>query len=380
MDKSIHYISSMSHASQKYNLKQFPAATSKIEYILETLKSEGYHVKLVSSAGTLNRKFTIVPFSRYKYDMFEEDILLPSIGSKYKWIRALNIPLLWIALMIYIIFNVKKNDKVLVYHSLSYAGPLIIMKRIKRFELVLEVEEIYQDVREHSKRVERNEYKTFTIADKYIFSTELLNEKLNINKKPCLIISGTYKVEVDRICKFNDENIHVVYAGTFDPTKGGALAAAAAEYLPKNYHVHIIGFGSKDDTNMLLKKIDEISKKTQATVTYDGLLNGEEYIRFLQKCDIGLSTQIPEAAYNETSFPSKILSYMANGLRVVSIRIRAIEMSEVGQVLHYYEESSPKAIANAIKSVDILGPYDSRELIRRLNENFIKNIKKLLEA
>ena len=144
--------------------------------------------------------------------------------------------------------------------------------------------------------------------------------------------------------------------------------------------MHIIGFGNSKDTKTVTDLISEISKKTEATITYDGLLSGEEYIQFLQKCDIGLSTQIPEAAYNETSFPSKILSYMANGLRVVSIRIKAIEISEVGQAVYYYEEPNPESIANAIISIDLNKPHDSRELIRRLDVNFTENIKKLLEV
>lgn len=46
-----------------------------------------------------------------------------------------------------------------------------------------------------------------------------------------------------------------MHAGTFDPRKGGAIAA---EYLPHNYHVHIIGFGLKCDTEQLKNKIKEI--------------------------------------------------------------------------------------------------------------------------
>lgn len=271
-----------------------------------------------------------------------------------------------------------RNEKVLVYHSMMLMTPIILAKRIKKFKLILEVEEIYQDVAEFSHRMKKNEYKFFNMADSYIFPTELLNQKLNVNNQPYSIIYGTYQVEEDRKGKFNDGKIHLVYAGTFDPRKGGALAAAA--YLPKDYHVHIIGFGSKDDTNMLLKKIDEISKITEATVSYDGLLSGEEYIQFLQKCDIGLSTQIPEAAYNETSFPSQILSYMANGLRVVSMCIRVVEISDIGQAVYYYDEPNAEAIANAIISIDINEPYNSRELIRKLDEDFVKNIKKLLEG
>ena len=118
------------------------------------------------------------------------------------------------------------------------------------------------------------------------------------------------------------------------------------------------------------KHILEIDEKSKAHVIYDGLLSGEEYIRFIQSCDIGLSTQNPDAAFNATSFPSKILSYLSNGLRVVSIRIPAIEGSDVGDKLFYYDEQTPKQIADAILSVDMAQAYDSRSDIVDLSNKF----------
>lgn len=273
-----------------------------------------------------------------------------------------------------------KGDTLVVYHSLAYVGLVRILKRLKGFRLVLEVEEIYADVT-GSDKARKKEYKLFRRADAYIFPTELLNEKLNSEHKPHCIIYGTYQVEENRHYSFNDGKIHVVYAGTFDPRKGGATAAAAAaEFLPENYHVHILGFGSKADTEQLKQVITKVSKKSAATVTYDGCLSGEAYIRFIQSCDIGLSTQNPNAAFNDTSFPSKILSYMANGLRVVSIRIPAIERSAIGDLVTYYDTQTPEAIAEAICKIDMNAPYDSRAEIQTLHENFVAQIQSLLEA
>jgi glycosyltransferase involved in cell wall biosynthesis len=245
--------------------------------------------------------------------------------------------------------------------------------------LILEVEEIYGKIIP-SKIFDRQENKIIEAADKYIFSTEMLKAKLNQNEKPYSVIYGTYQVEEDRSVKFDDKKIHVVYAGTFDPRKGGALAAAAAaEFLPENYHVHIIGFGSKEQIEKLQDTVDSINKKSKATVSYDGLLRGEDYILFLQKCHIGLSTQNPDAEYNDTSFPSKILSYMANGLRVVTIRIKAIETSAIGDKVYYYEKQNPKDIAEAILSIDLNEPYDSRKILKELDAKFSTEIKALLK-
>ena len=155
-------------------------------------------------------------------------------------------------------------------------------------------------------------------------------------------------------------------------------AVAAGEFLSENYHLHILGQGKEMDKRYLLEKIEEVSKKSKCIITYDGLKSGEEYIRFIQSCDIGLSTQNPNAAFNETSFPSKVLSYLANGLRVVSIRIKALEQSAVNDLLFYYDENSPQAIAEAIKGINLEAVYDSRKCIIELSKGFMQTIDCLI--
>ena len=123
--------------------------------------------------------------------------------------------------------------------------------------------------------------------------------------------------------------------------------------------------------------IEEISKKSKCTLTFDGLLSGEEFIRFLQSCDIGLSTQVPDAEFNETSFPSKILSYLANGLCVVSVRMKALEASEISHLLHYYDENAPDVIAGVIKSIDFSKNIDARTKLQSLDKKFIQDIAEL---
>ena len=354
------------------------AATTKMDYICSALNKCGYDVLIVSPSRTFNNKFykgKIIDLDeRNKLKLF---FTVPR-GNKIK--KALSLIIGDVYLLIYMVTKIKKDETILVYHNLGFRNIINWAKKIVGFKVILEVEEIYQDVTSFPSFFNKIEYKTFESADKYIFSTGLLNQKINIKNLPCAIAHGTYQVEPNNKTRFDDGKVHVVYAGTFDPRKGGALAAAAAaEYLPKGYHVHIIGFGSEEDIIHIQEVIKEASPKNQAAITYDGLLKGEEYIQFLQKCDIGLSTQNPNAKFNQTSFPSKILSYMANGLRVVTVRIEVIEKSAVGNVLYYYDKQTAESIANAILSVNLEEPYDSRNLIKDLDIEFTNNIKKLLE-
>lgn len=323
--------------NKEQNRKYVLSATNKMEYIARKLVSSCEMVEIVSASGTKN----IRGICRGKSIKIDSDISLKLFTTFGTNNRILNVFARWglkISMLAYILRNTKRGEPIIVYHSLGYMEVFKALIRLKKLKLILEVEEIYGDVINDA-RTTQKEMEFFKCADAYIFPTELLNKKINKQEKQHLVIHGTYQAEKVRISKseyrkahnWDEQKVHVVYAGTLDPRKGGTVAAAAAKYLPENYHIHILGFGSETDVQNMQKHISEIADECLCKVTYDGLMAGEDYIQFIQSCDIGLSTQNPDATFNETSFPSKILSYMANGLRVVSIRIPAIEESAIGQ-------------------------------------------------
>lgn len=354
------------------------AAVNKMNYICQAISSNGKKVRIIACG--MGAEENIAACEENIQENISVKYFNTKKSSKYRIFHLINLLRRNIILFKYIIKNVSENETIIVYHSLALMRCLWLAKKIKKFRMVLEVEEIYNDVILKSDRARQREVEFIQLADAYVFPTGLLNSELNKTGKPYVIIHGTYKAEPEIAEKPADGKIHIVYAGTFDPRKGGGLAAAAAaEYLPYNYHVHILGFGSDDEIKMMKDKIEEVNAKSEATVTYDGLLSGAEYTKFLQSCDIGLSTQNPDAAFNATSFPSKILSYMANGLRVVSIRIPAISESGVGSSVYYYDTQTPQNIAEAIKSINLNDDYNGRVKIIELDKQFRREITQLIE-
>lgn len=352
------------------------AATNKMNYIIDVLTENGYEVVVVSASVNRNGQKVRGEFKQIRNNVFLKTF--DSNISKIKLLRLFQFRFLKHKIKKYFRDTVKINDKLLIYHSLGYAKLYKWFYQKLKAKVILETEEIYTDVTKVRGYSQDKEIQCLAWADAYIFPTSLLNEKINKAQKPNVIIHGTYNVEKDYGDKFNDGKVHCVYAGTFDPRKGGVAAAAAGQFLNENYHVHILGFGAKKDEELLKKQIDDISSKTKCKITFEGLKSGEEYNRFIQKCDIGLSTQNPDAAFNDTSFPSKILSYMANGLRVVSIRFPAVENSAIGEFMYYYNEQTPQKIAEAISMVDLNDGYDGRKIISELDRNFEMQLKQML--
>lgn len=353
------------------------SAVNKINYIISALQtSYDSELTIVSASETLNTKYSSKKEIRLgdKLNL----ILFGSLGRKNLVTKFIDKFFIKLQLFRYLMKHAEKNETVILYHSPALIKTMMIAKKLKGFRLVLELEEIYADVANDSK-LRKKELALCQAADAFIFPTQLLDKAVNTKRKPAIIIHGTYQVEPDRNVRlFDKEHIHCVYAGTLDPRKGGGTAAVAAAFLPSNYHIHIIGFGNDKDKTQLENQIADLSRKCKATVSFDGLKSGEDYIQYVQSCDIGLSTQNPDASFNSTSFPSKVLSYLANGLHVVSIRIPAIEQSSVGDILSYYDTQTPEEIAKAILAIDLEDAYNSRARIASLDSAFCSDLLKVI--
>ena len=90
--------------------------------------------------------------------------------------------------------------------------------------------------------------------------------------------------------------------------------------------------------------------------------------------------QNPNAKFNDTSFPSKILTYLTNGLRVVSINIPAIEQSKIGKYIYFYHNQNSKEISKIIKKINLQDKLNIDKGIKQLNESTEKEFKKFIEV
>lgn len=372
----LYYIGYYADSQNKQNRKIVLSATNKMRYVFKVLTENNIDFQVVSSSMTTDKKYYSDSFEQVSEKMSFKQF--KTFGRKNILTKLIDRYFSKIQLFNYLMKTVKKDDVLLVYHSPFFCKLIPLIKKIKKCKIILEVEEVYADVN-GNKNLREKELYICNNADAFLFPTKMLSDAVNPNNKPYLLIHGTYMVEDDRENIFNDGKIHVVYAGTFDPRKGGGVAAKVAEFLDERYHVHILGFGSEQQTEDLKNEIEKISTLTKCSVTYDGCLSGEEYLNFIHSCDIGLSPQNPQASFNSTSFPSKILSYMSNGLRVVSIDIPAIKTSAVGDNLYYYQNQTPEEIAKTIMSIDLNDAYNGKEIISEMDKEFSNEIVSLLK-
>ena len=353
------------------------AASNVARYMAEVFSSF-CHVDIISPARTL----ATTGFFHGRGTKIADDITLtlpPTFGVKSRLLSKLMALFTQLWLLFKLLVETKQGETICVYHSLSLIPTIKIAKKIKNLRVILEVREIYTDVHDRVQSTKEKELDFFKIADGFIVASKLLNDLVNPNKLPSVLAPGIYKVESNRQEKFNDGKIHVVYAGTFRAIKGGAIAAVrTAEFLPENYVVHILGRGEPDVVKNLKEEIDNVSRRSKATLIYEGVLFGDDFKAFLQKCHIGLSTQNPEETFNNTSFPSKVLTYLVNGLAVVSAKVAPVVQSPVGEYVQYYEHQNPQEIAETIKSISPKQIIINDKLLNKLDLKLKENLKRVL--
>lgn len=358
-----------------------PAGTTVMHYVMDSLEHIKKETILISPAAAMKKlpreetqngahtKIVLLPTSKKPNN---HNILLRYFSILHDRKRLAN----------ELLAQLEDGDTLIVYHSLALMKTVRQIIKQRKITLILQVCEIYGDVLNND-RVKNKELSFFKLADKYIFQSEMLEDLINTANKPYSILYGTYMVTGNEAVAASitdvPHKIRCVYAGTLSAKKGGAVAAAAAAlHLTEKYHIHILGFGTDSSIQEIKDIVTEISQKSKCTISYDGCLSGQEYIDFISSCDVGLSTQNPSAAFNSTSFPSKILAYMANGLRVVTVRIPAVESSAVGECVYYYDHQDSESIANAIMNIDMYDGYDGKSTIKKLNDIFLESLQKLL--
>lgn len=352
------------------------AGTNKMEYVAKVLSKD------------LNLNVSLVSPSWYNYEyqtyngagnIYYDKIYYPkTVKTKGKILGYLNILYSNIWLTFFLLFKTSKNENILVYHSPWLALPIIISKKLKRFNLILEVEEIYGSVWKMPNFFNYLEKVIIEKADSYILVSEKLGKLLP--EKPSVVLYGSYWQLAKKATLVNNNNkIKVVYSGAIDSFLGGVFnLIESAKYLNTDFEIHILGYGSSDELSKLENAIEKNnSLQSTAAIYFHGVKYGDEFNAFLQDCHIGVNAQY-EGNHMNSAFPSKILTYLSNNLLVVSTNIASIKESSISQFINFSKDDSAKNIAECIENTSSQINTNHPNVIEKLEDGFIKGIGKLL--
>jgi len=380
MNKEIKYIGFYDIAETKNNRVATIAATNKMDYICTAINRAGFDVHLISPSwfGISDSKAKYASQTTLQLSPKKRITFCPSYNTKSKWGLYIKIIFTLIWLFFWLLFNVRRDEKILVYHVQWLSLPIRWAKKIKGFKLILEVEEIYGQVWKNKALLQKWEQKLIKDADYFIAVSDVLAEILGERVKA--IIYGNYSLPDFQANFIKTDTINVIYAGSIDHTKGGAYnAVKCANLLPENYKIHICGFGDADSILELEQEIMKVNaEQSREACLFHGLIPDNQFSDFLHSCQIAINPQ-QDGENMTTLFPSKIIKYLAHNLRVVSTRIKSIDKSSIAPLISFSENDQPEAIVKTILDLDINSKYNSREILRKLDIKFITLIQKLLE-
>lgn len=354
------------------------AGAKKMDYICDTIVKMGIKVDIVSPVFSNQVGFGYIPGED---SIIRDGVTLhlpPTFKAYTKIGRAIRVVMAYIWLFIYLLKEAKRNDKVLVYHTHEYVLPIVLAKKIKRFSIILQIEEKYSMI---WKLPLFNRWKEDLLlkqasCDALVVS-ESLADILNIEKP--IISYGSYQCYMGTINKIEHDNIVLVYTGLIDTDRnGGFLSMNAMAYLNDNYVLKLSGPIAEKDRSEFFKQLNSINNKlNRKAIEYLGILNDSDYESLLLSADIALNPQ-KEGAFGKFLFPSKILTYMSYELPVVTTAGDSIVKSEIADLLNIVDGYEPSDIAECIRKV-VPSPGDKmRSRLKKLDEAFLEKFRAIL--
>ena len=366
---NVFYFGYYTNNANPNNFIEFPGCNTKMSYIIDSIKYNGIRVKVIC----LGESFKFMKRKSLKIDDLEENLFIGTAKNKIFSRMYLNLQVLS-----YLFIKITKDDAVIFYHSL-YLLPFFKMARFfKKFKLIIEVEESYFAAWNKPMSWIRREISWLKGADSYLYVNDILANIID-NTVPYIVCYGNYNNSHQYIPKQEKigDSINLVYAGLLsdDYNSDVYLAIDSTSLLNDNYKLIILGYGSNEAITQML---DYIQKKGLSDkVKYLGFLKGEELSMCLQDCDIALNPRVLKDSLSDYTFPSKVLTYLSNGLSVVSTPIKCIQRSKIKNIVKFSNSNKPNDLAMAIEEVSF--EVQTSDIIDILDTNFKKNIRLLLK-
>ena len=365
----------------KYVRSISPAAVRKMDYVIHTLCALGEDVTVVSPAITASTDVN-TGLRAYVETIGERCQLIcaPMLPIRHAKLQPLNARFARWWLKHYLCRHVRKDDVVIVYHVPVLAPVIAASLNRIGYKFILELEEIYSKVWKMSEAERKQEEALIAMSGgKAIVVSEALKEKIGFDH--AVVSYGSYKAyegPIHRAPKA-DNSIRLVFSGGIEKTRGGAFVALdVIRKLPARYSLTISGSvdaGSKDDFLSLIQEIN--IEKGFNCVKYVGLLPQEQFDELLLHADVALNLQ-REGEYGGFLFPSKILTYLAYELPVVTTPGESICKSALSDQLFITDDYRIDTIIQTIEAMDLSKQNNYRQTLQKMDAEFKAALKELI--
>lgn len=153
--------------------------------------------------------------------------------------------------------------------------------------------------------------------DLYVLFAKQMNDIVNPNKKPYLVMEGIYNSDNLNLDKVKKENA-IAHAGTLNKEVGiDKILDVFSKIENDNLELWLIGKGDMDE------KIKEVAKKDKR-IKFLGFLPKTQVFEYLKKAKLLINLRNPKDIYTKYSFPSKTFEYMVSGTPFFTTKLAGI--------------------------------------------------------
>lgn len=343
-----------------------------------------YHMLLsngIAKQGVSLNAFSVLPINRENCD--KKYIKIPELQDgylTYEYIPCFNIPgIRHFQLFLKSFFKVlgAQKNTIVFYDALVVAASFgaILASKIKGIKSICIVTDLpeYQNIASNKKALLINK-RLIGKADGYIFLTKYMNEVINTDAKPYIVLEG--HVDSEMTTKEHLEFPHnkkVLYAGSLKEIYGiGRLCDAFCKVAKENEELHIYGDG--DYVPKLLKLIEH-----HDNIIFHGNCLNREVVEAERHVSLLVNPRPTEGVYTKFSFPSKTLEYLVSGCPVLSAKLQGIP-PEYDDYLFYFDDTKDDDLAMQLRMILDLSNEELQVRGTRGREFALKNKTNVIQA
>lgn len=360
--------------NKRFNGKSvLPYAASKYN----TLLFEGLATNNIST-----NVLSVVPINRNYYKkIFFNGYTIKKKKLNIRYISQINIP------AIKNVFNMisgffktlfAKKGTLVVYDVLVVSASIgaLFAAKLRNFKKVGIVTDLpkFQPIAANSYMLKQND-KIVKSADGYIFLTKQMNEEVNADGKPYLVLEGHVDANMKALehCEFFENEKNIIYAGAIEKIYGiEMLCKAFLNIAHPGEYLHIYGNGDYAEDLTALASANK-------NIFYHGNRPNNEIVEAELSATLLVNPRPTDGEYTKFSFPSKTLEYMVSGTPVLSSRLAGIP-EEYENYIYYFDENTAESLGRKMREILDLSPQDLKNIGKKARAFALEEKNNIVQA
>lgn len=309
---------------------------------------EKFDVNCISSIPFSNK---LIDLNKDKFNS-EPDFYYTSF-KKNSYIRAIQnlIVSFW-----YTLKNKSADFAIFDYlnFTVSFGGYLSCkLKNIPTVIIVTDFPDLMVDSKSSilKRLISKLKYKWINSFDYYILLTEAMNDKINKNQKPYLVMEGMVDSEYTTVFGNKVKENTILYAGGLYEKYGVKKLIDSFLKVECDTELHLYGNGDLID---YIKSKSEENKR----IKFFGEVANHIVVEKLPECKLLINPRPSEMELSKYSFPSKNLEYMLSGTPLLTTKLPGIPADHYPYIYLIGDES----IDGFQKSLEVILSKDENEL------------------